>query len=175
MLGRLALGGVAIIAGWTAYRLFVFDDALIFAQPAGEAVARLGDADRVVEGTGMGSLMILPGETLGDETQGGDVAIFVRRAGDSHPVRCHVTVSSISETSSRAAVDCKQPGFERGGAQEVATQAITLVMREHVAATVDKRDYDIDSVANAMLTLVAVNGPKLAGVLQDEQQSGDPE
>ncbi len=161
MSGRLIAGCCAIGAAWAVSNAIGSDHGLVLAQPASEALARLSRADRVVEGTGMGSLTIAPDDTLGNTA-----IIKIHRAGDPHTVPCRVTVSAVSEASSRADVDCRQPGAGTSGAQEVATQAITLVMREHVRASVENRAYDIDGVANAMMMLVAANGAKLAGSMQ---------
>ncbi len=75
----------------------------------------------------MGSLTIAPDDTLGHTA-----IIKIHRAGDPRTVPCRVTISAVSEASSRADVDCRQPAGNTAGAQDVAIQAITLVMREHV-------------------------------------------
>ncbi len=112
----------------------------------------------------MGSLTIAHDETRDDSV----VVITVRRAGDRHKVPCQVTVSAVSEAASRAVVDCRQDAAPDGATKDVAVQAITLVMREHVVAAVEDRRYDIDSVATGMMALLAANGPRLAAAMNDD-------
>jgi hypothetical protein len=163
MFGRLVKGSIVVCVGWLASCANPADTSLAFAQPAAETMARLEGAERLVEGTGMGSLTIAP-----DETTENTIVITVRRAGDRHKLPCRVTVSAVSEASSRAEVDCHQNAVGNGAARDVATQAITLVMREHVVAAVEDRKYDIDGVANGMMLLIATNGPRLAAAMHSE-------
>jgi hypothetical protein len=167
MLRRLSLLCLAAGTACLASCANAPDTALSFNQPAEEALDRLDGDDRIVEGTGMGSLTIAPGQTSNDT-----ITITVRRAG-GRAVPCRVKVSAITEASSRAAIDCTQPPTGNTAAQEVATQAITLVMREHVAAAIEDRRYDIDGVANGMLVLIAANGPRLAAAMRSDSGQAD--
>jgi hypothetical protein len=167
MADRFTIGFIALSAFWLASCTGAPDTALVLAQPAAEAMSRLEDAERIVEGTGMGSLTIAP-----EEIRDNSMTITVKRAGDRRAIACDVRIDAATETSSNAKIDCSQPAA-KAAAQDVAVQAITLVMREHVAAAVADRPYDIDGVANGLMVLIATNGPKLAAVIAKDKPDGD--
>ena len=144
------------------------DTAIQFALPVDAAMTRLEEAERVVEGTGMGSLSL-----DAESTEGNVMTITLRRAGDRAAVPCRVTFSAVSDAASRADLDCRQRQGPDPVAQDVGTQAVTLVMREHVLAAVENRDYDIDGVANGVIMLAATNGPKLAAAMHADKPGDD--
>ena len=131
-----------------------------FAQPVDIAMHRLAAQSRVVEGTGFGSLTL---ESAGRE----EGAIFVRisRAGDRVSVKCRVAVSAASPETSRAVVDCTQPNTGDKAARRLGADALAIAVREHVAATIEDRAYDIGTVANRMIAFVVLNRPAIAATI----------
>lgn len=123
-----------------------------FSVPAPTARARLQSAHRVIEGTGLGSLTV---QSAGAD---GDAALVgVTRAGQARTILCRVVVAADGPGQSRATVDCAQPGTKDQPTRAAAVQAMTIVVGEHVAASITQRPYDIDTVANRMMALVASN------------------
>lgn len=152
MLGLSALG--IAYAGFGPGQSRATDE---FATPVETALTQLEARDRVVEGTGLGSLTI-----AGHERRSNAVLVTVRRAGNEHRLDCHVTVTPLTSGGSSAETDCTQPSTKARPAAALAVQALNMVVEEHVAATVEGRAYDVDSVANQMLSFVAVAGPLIA-------------
>jgi len=164
MIGKYALGSLTIGAVSVGMAIGPPDPPLTFNRSAPAAIARLAARERIVEGTGLGSLT-LDGARL-DE---GAVRIRIARAGDAKTVRCRVAVHAVSPETSRAEVDCSQA--RAGDAMmEVGTQALTLIVREHVAATLEDRPYDVDRVADRMIALVVASRPAIAGELATQGQ-----
>src|SRR3712207_4920953 len=96
-IGWFAILGLAV-GGGTYYAFPARDEAglVALAQPADTAVERLRDRERVVEGTGMGSLTI---EDAGERA--GATLVRVTNAGDAGSVTCRVTISPVSAETSR--------------------------------------------------------------------------
>lgn len=161
MLEKLTLGGLAIGAAWYALSGGQSADSQKFVQPAETAIQRIETKHRVVNGTGLGSLTI---ESAGRDGQAS--LIRVKKAGALQAVKCRVTISPLSPGESSAEVDCTQPGADDQPARRLGVKAITIVMREHVAATIEDRPYDIDGVANRMIAFAAINGPALAASMK---------
>ena len=159
MQGKLTLAGLAVSAGYVALSGGASGPAASFAAPAAKAIERLKAKERVVNGTGMGSLTI---DSAG--MHDGALLIRIARAGDPHRVKCRVTVSAVSPQESRSAVDCSQPGGT-SAMRRVGIQALDVIVREHVAATIEKRAYDTDRVADSMIGLVVTSRPAIAGEL----------
>ena len=128
-----------------------------FVTPVETALERLEAKDRVVNGTGLGSLTI-----MGHTRHANTVSVSVRRAGDEHRVQCHVTLTALSAGGSSAQTDCTPEITKTRPAAKLAVQALNIVVEEHVAATVENRAYDVDGVADQMLAFVAVAGPFIA-------------
>lgn len=133
-----------------------------FATPAPDATQKLLSERRVVNGTGMGSLTVAAQGSDGDA-----LMIGVTRAGDPKSVLCRVAVTSDAPDTSDVAIDCTQTGAEKNKPmRDVGAKAIAIIMREHVAATIEARIYDIDGVANKVMALVAMNGPAIAASMK---------
>ena len=164
-IGKIALTGAALGAAW--YVLPGREDgrSQTFAVPAATAVDRLGAKSRLVEGTGMGSLTIASAGTDGQA-----LLIGVTRAGAPRSVKCRVTITPVAPAESNATVDCTQTAGQDAPARDVAVKAVTMVVREHVAATVEARPYDIEKVADRMITLVAMNAPSLAASIKPPRE-----
>ncbi|QAY77964.1 hypothetical protein [Sphingosinicella sp. BN140058] len=162
-LGKIVMAGFALGGLYVAMPRGRADPALLLPQPMKVSVERLRASRRVVEGTGMGSLTV-----AGAGAAGGALLIGVSRAGDPHRVTCRVAITPASPTTSRAEVDCDQTASKDEPTRRVAVKAMALVVREHVAATVEDRPYDIDGVANRMIALLAVNRAAVAASLQPE-------
>jgi hypothetical protein len=165
-LGKYVIGSLAIGAGYFALPAGQSDTIVKLAQPAPIATERLHAGHRVVEGTGLGSLTI--------ESNGADhgaLLISVRKAGDPHSVKCRVTVSLVSPGESRADIDCNQPDIKDAPMRRLGSQALGIVVREHVAATVGERPYDTDRVADRMIALVAMNGPAIAASMSPPREA----
>ena len=156
-LGKYVIGSLAIGAGYLALPAGQSDTVEKLAQPAQIAIERLEAERRVVEGTGLGSLTI-----ESDGADRGALLIRVTRAGDPHSVKCRVAVSPVSPGESRADIDCSQPNAKDQPMRRLGAEALGIIVREHVAATVGERPYDTDRVADRMIALVAMNGPAIA-------------
>ncbi len=161
MATALKLGLMTLAAGGTYYGFAQPSGTQRFTQPAGTAIERLAAKSRVVNGTGMGSLTISGGDADKDS-----VAIWIRKAGQLQRVRCVVTIAADSSTESTATTDCSQPKAVGKPLAEVGVKAMTLVVREHVAATVEAREYDIDKVADEMIALVVVSQPAIVASIK---------
>jgi hypothetical protein len=159
-LGKLLLAGTVMLAAYAAFSARQPKAVQSFAEPTTTAIDRLRVKRRVVNGTGLGSLTI---ESAGSER--GALLIGVTRAGEARTVKCRVTISSLSERESRAATDCTQPAIANQPMGRLGDEALAVVMREHVAATIEDRRYDIDSVADRMMAIVVMNGPVIAASL----------
>jgi hypothetical protein len=137
---------------------------LRFDHPASEIVARLEGATRKVEGTGMGSL-----DLTGFPLDPRHVRITVSRNGNPEVVSCLVDVTDRSETSASVAVDCPIAAEATDSATgKAGREAITMVVTEHVVATVLSRPYDIDTVANHMMRLMVRRLPGIAAEQLEE-------
>lgn len=106
----------------------------------------------MVEGTGLGSLTL---QSMGAD--GKAALVGITRAGQVRAILCRVMIEAEGADQSRATVDCAQPYGRYDPARAVAVKAMTIVVAEHVAASVAQRPYDIDTVANRMMVLVAGN------------------
>jgi hypothetical protein len=132
-----------------------------FEQPADVAIKRLAAKTRTVEGTGMGSLKVSGGDVRKEE-----VAVWVGKAGGSRRIRCAVTVTATSDTASKAVTDCSQPQAANQPIVSIGAKAMTIVVREHVAATIEPRPYDIDKVAEQMIALASMSAPVLVATMK---------
>jgi hypothetical protein len=159
IVAKLAFTG---LAGGAFYFAFLSSgDGQSFALPAATAIDRLESRSRIVNGTGMGSLNV----SGGDVTKDG-VAIWVGRAGDTRRVRCLVKVEPNGETASVAWTDCSQSKAEGKPIAKLGVKAMDIVVREHVAATIDAREYNTDEVSNKMLALAAASAPVMVANLR---------
>ena len=165
MLGKFAMGSLAIGAGYYMLPAGKSDSLQTFAQPAETATNRIKAERRVVNGTGMGSLTI---ESGGRDQQA--LLVSVKRAGDPRRVKCRVTISPVSPAESTAEVDCTQPAVGDEPLRPVAIKAMEIIVREHVAATIEKRLYDTDRVADRMIGLIAMNGPAIAASMNKRRE-----
>lgn len=156
----LAVSGVMFASGGAV------ENEIDFAVPAATAMDRLDLANRAVEGTGMGSLTLWADR--GYTTNA--VKVAVQRAGSS-AIYCAVTIDPDSETKSRATIDCGQQQVANTSAsnekmRELGEEALTFVVAEHVKASVEARDYDVDRVADQMLAFMAHNAPVMAATIR---------
>lgn len=120
---------------------------LSFDVPEQTAIERLAKQSRVVEGSGLGSLTI---NSVG--RSGNSLLIGIRKAGEPRTLKCRVDIDAVSAMESRAEVDCAQPASGKEPLRAVAANAFEIVVREHVAATIGQRPYDIDDVADRMIS-----------------------
>lgn len=161
-LGTMAALGLLVTGGtYLAWPDAPAEAKVALAQPMPEALARLRGEERVVEGTGMGSLKIAASGTDGDA-----LLIGIKRAGDRKAVTCRVTIAAASPTTSSALVDCTQKQLDDRPIRRVAARALDLIVTEHVAATVDARAYDIDAVSTRLIALAALNPAAMADAAQ---------
>lgn len=158
--GKYLTAGIGIGAVYVALPVEERNSAQTFEQASRSAIELLETKSRVVNGTGMGSLNI---ESSGRET--GALLISVTRAGEPRGVNCRVTVTPVSQHQSSAEVDCNQVHAGNKEMSRIGADALTIVVREHVAATIDNRPYDIDSVANKMIGLAMKNASVMASAL----------
>jgi hypothetical protein len=159
--GKIAIAGALLGGVYVSVPREPPDRGLVLAQPAEIAAARLREKSRVVEGTGMGSLTIAPAGA-----SAGAILIGVTRAGDPRRVTCRVAIASASAETSRAEVDCAQAPSQHPPIRRVGVKALELVVREHVAASVAQRPYDIDAVSDRLIALLVVNRAAVAASLQ---------
>jgi hypothetical protein len=161
-LGKLAALGLLVTGGtYAAWPSTPARATLILAQPMPAAVERLRSRQRVVEGTGMGSLTIAAAGTDGEA-----LLIGVTRAGDPKGLTCRVAIAPASPETSSAEVDCTQKHLDDRPIRRVATKALDLVVIEHVAATVEDRAYDIDGVGTRLIALFAMEPGAIAAAVQ---------
>lgn len=149
---KFAWGCLAIGGAYVAVPTEQANSAQSFAQSPDAAIAALMQERRVVNGTGLGSLTV-----ASQGMDGHAVLIGVTRAGDTQSVICRVAVSAASPGQTRAAVDCTEAGAEDEPMRRLGAKAMAIIVREHVAATIEKRPYDIDRVADRVLALIAIN------------------
>jgi hypothetical protein len=159
-LGKLAVALLGLGAVYAALPTLRAKAVPTFDQPAETAVERLQSKSRVVEGTGMGSLTIASAGTDQDK-----LLIGVTRAGDPRTVKCRVEVTAVSPVKSRADVDCSQPAAPDRPMRQVASDALAIVVREHVAATIEDRPYDVDRVADRLMAFLVTSRPAIATAL----------
>lgn len=148
IMASLAIGaaGVALLTGWLR-------SVETFAHPARTAIERLEAKRRVVEGSGLGSLTI---ERAG--TTRGTVLLRVTGAGEPRGVTCRVAVSPVSSYTSRTDTDCAQPGAGDRPLPRLGSRALAIVVREHVAATIEDRPYAADRmIAFAVMNRWAIS------------------
>lgn len=156
--GKLAALGLLVTGGtYAAWPSKPARAPLMLAQPMSAAVERLQTKQRVVEGTGMGSLTL-----AATGTDGGALLIGITRAGDPKTLTCRVAISSVSPAASSAEVDCARKPSDDRPIRRVAAKALELVVIEHVAATVETRAYDIDGVSTRLIALVAMEPAAIA-------------
>lgn len=128
-----------------------------FETPVKTALDRLEAKDRVVNGTGLGSLT-LSGHSRDKNT----VLVSVRRAGAENRINCQITLTPVSSGGSSAETDCTQAKTKDRPTAKLAVQAFNIVVQEHVAATIEDRKYDVEGVADQMLAFITVAGPFIA-------------
>jgi hypothetical protein len=167
--GKLILVGLGIGALAAAAVIWWQDSSQYSAakaQLAQAAIERLKAKRRVVEGTGAGSLTI---ESAG--TDRGAVLIAVTRAGEEQSVKCRATVSpdtslfSFSDLSTE--VDCTPPGANVEPVRQLGAKAMEIIVREHVAATIEEREYDIAGTSSELITFLVVNRPAMNKIMRD--------
>lgn len=162
------LGFTAFAGGAIYFVVLAPGGAQSFQHPADTAIKRLEAKSRIVNGTGMGSLTVSGGNVSGD-----GVAIWVSKAGQTRRLRCLVTVTPNGDAASTAETDCSQPQVADKPLVGVGVKALDIVVREHVAATIDARDYNIDEVSDKMIALAAISAPAVEASLRppgDEKQ-----
>ena len=164
-LGRYVMASIGIGAACVALAIGHLSRVDTFAQPARTAIERLAAKQRVVEGTGLGSLTIKSAGTA-QET----LRLSVTGAGEPRSVICRVTVSTVSSHTSRADTDCTQPNAGDQPMRRLGSKALAIVVREHVAATIEDRRYDIDRVANRMIAFAVMNGPAIAASMSPPRE-----
>lgn len=168
MTGKALLGAVGV--GAVYFALPTVQERQTFSQSAPNAIARLQASDRLVEGTGMGSLTLAGAGMAGD----GAVLVKVSAAGKPRAITCRVVVRPTGDAASVAEVDCNPPAGQDAAIRQVAVDAMEIVVREHVAAAIEGRPYDIDKVADRMLAFVVVSRPAIARSLSvDRSADGD--
>ena len=163
-LGKYILASIGIGGAYVALPTGQPDTAQTFALTAQAATERLEAKHEVVNGTGLGSLTI---RSAG--TERGALVISVKRAGDPRGVECRVTISPATPDTSRAQTDCTQPNSKDQPMRHLGSNALALVVREHVAATLEGRRYDTDRVANGMIALVVTNAPVIAASVSPQR------
>lgn len=170
----MALAKYAVIAAgmfglYAAIPKLHADRAPTFEVPEQTAIDRLAAKSRLVEGTGFGSLTI-----KGAGRSGNSLLIGIRRAGAPKTLKCRVEVAAVSETRSSAEVDCAQLG---AGTEEpmraVAADAFEIVVREHVAATIGARPYDIDGVADRLMAFMVTHRAEMAMAMTRSRSEGE--
>ena len=144
--GIFGIGGVAALIAITGTNQ---QPAAAFAVDAATARERLVDAKRVVNGTGMGSLKLRSAGVDGDL-----VRVRVQRAGDERSIICLVAVEPSGEAASAADVDCSTAGNGTGAAATRARAMMAVVVEEHVAASINQTEYDIDAVSDQMISMI---------------------
>ena len=160
--GKLAALGLLVIGGtYAAWPSKPARATVMLAQPMPAAVERLRSKQRVVEGTGMGSLTLAATGADGDA-----LLIGITRAGDAKTLTCRVAIGPVSPATSSAEADCAQKPLDGRPIRRVAAKALELVVIEHVAATVENRAYDIDAVSTRLIALVAMEPAAIAGAVQ---------
>lgn len=160
--GKIAALGLLVIGGtYAAWPANPARAKLMLAQPMPAAVERLESKQRVVEGTGMGSLTLAAAGTDGDA-----LLIGITRAGDPKTLTCRVAIAPVSPATSSAEVDCSRKPLDDRPLRRVAAKALELVVIEHVAAAVEDRAYDIDGVSTRLIALVAMEPAAIAASVQ---------
>jgi hypothetical protein len=158
VIGKLCASFLILGAVYMAFSPGQSKVPLALSQPAALALQRLQTKSRIVNGTGMGSLTIKSGGTEND-----GIKINVQKAGQPEGLSCVVAIDSVSQTASLANINCEQLQAPEGAKRKIGEEALAIIVREHVAATVDDRDYDINAVSNRMIKLVAMNSGAIAG------------
>lgn len=164
----LAASGVMFAGGGAA------ENEIDLAVPAATVIDRLDRSNRIVEGTGMGSLSL-----WGDRDYAANsVKVAIQRAGTS-AIYCAVTIAPESEVDSRATIDCSQKQLQNSTSstaqmRELGEEALTIVVAEHVKASALDRDYDVDRVADQMIAFAARSGPAIAANMQPPGGSEAP-
>ncbi|HEX8238519.1 MAG TPA: hypothetical protein VF574_02140 [Allosphingosinicella sp.] len=160
--GKLAVLALLVSGGtYAAWPSTPARTTLTLPQPMPAAVERLQSRERVVEGTGMGSLTLAAAGRDADA-----LLIGITRAGDPKILTCRVAIAPASPATSSAEVDCTQKQVADRPIRRVAARALELVMIEHVAATVEDRAYDIDRVSTRLIALIATEPAAIAGMVQ---------
>jgi hypothetical protein len=96
----------------------------------------------------------------------GKVKVSVTRAGSPRAVFCVVAVDATSPTASLANLDCEQSGADENQMKALGSEAMKIVVAEHVLASVLDRPYNTDKVANEMIAFAAKSAPMLVATLQ---------
>jgi hypothetical protein len=141
-------------------------ESIEFNLPASTVIQRLNASHRTVEGSGMGSL------TVSGESQLtlGKVKISVTRAGSPRAIFCTVAVEATSPAASLANLDCEQSGADENQIKALGSEAMKIVVAEHVLASVLDRPYNTDKVSNEMIAFMAKSAPMLAASLQPPEE-----
>lgn len=163
--GNVVAVGIAaglVIAGAAAAFVSWWDsDVATFDQSTRIAVERLQVARRAVDGTGLGGLNIEAMNTDRDA-----VLIRVMRAGDRVGATCRVTIRPALADRSKVRTDCTQPNTSDQAMRRLGSKALAIVVREHVAAAVENRSYDIDRVAARMIGFAVMNRSAIAASIR---------
>ena len=133
--------GVIVMAASVAYMAPSKGPALEYDEPRDLVAARLMDSHRLVEGTGMGSLTI-----RNAYWHDGRLVVPVNAARARRSVNCKVFLSEDDPESTRAEVDCSGPMVEDSPRGAIAVQVMENIVGEHVDATMNRRDFDYESV-----------------------------
>lgn len=167
---RLGLAAIGISASGVWMLSGSAQETHSFDLPASTVIERLNTSRRTVEGTGMGSL------TLAGEEQFtlGKVKISVLRAGSARKIFCKVDVEATAEAASTANLDCGQPESGRSEVNQLAAQALKIVVDEHVVASVLGQAYDTGKVADRMIAFMARSAPALAASMPPPQAPAAP-
>lgn len=160
MMGKILVGAAGLGGIYVASTSVQSDPGMQLKVPLAYAMERLADSHRIVNGTGMGSLKI-----AGGRFEDGARLINITRAGNPRPLHCRVKLAAVTDDTSRADIDCAQPKVADQALRQIGEKALGIVVSEHVAATVEGRDYDIDGVADRMIGLVAMNSVALAATI----------
>ncbi|MBA4748691.1 MAG: hypothetical protein H2056_08260 [Sphingopyxis sp.] len=144
--GIFGFGGVAALIAVTGTNQ---QSAATFAVDAATAQERLVDAKRVVNGTGMGSLNLRSAGVEGDQ-----VRVRIQRAGDENSITCLVAIEPSGEAASATDVDCSTDGNGTGAAANKARAMMAVIVEEHVAASINQTEYNIDAVSDQMISMI---------------------
>ncbi|MCU0728534.1 MAG: hypothetical protein MUF41_00265 [Sphingopyxis sp.] len=139
--------GIAAIAGISMTTDMGGHTSVEVAKPV--AMQRLASTYRPVTGTGFGVLTL---RTTGSNADG--VTISISRNNDPNSIACAVRVESVSADRSIIEPDCETAVSERGNRARVAARMMNIVVREHVLASVEQREFDTVKVSRAVRQLL---------------------
>jgi hypothetical protein len=162
--GKYVIGTLGIGSVYYAVPALKSDPVPTFPLAAQVVFDRIEAKERVVNGTGMGSLR-LTASRLDD----GLLRVSVKKAGNPKSVPCQVIITAIAADRSSANVDCSQPQLPDQPMRRVGVKALEMVVREHVAATAGNREYNVDAVADRMIGLAITERATFAASMQEKR------